>query len=457
MPTTEDTISRRYTQPGTIQIDFTGAAIVHDVEELLLSESVPSEDEDTPSLQTELNGLSDKVRRGLGLRSTAMLRLGSNLTMADLDLEEEDLDTGVRDYTKKIMLPHQSQAIGHLAVDIGGTLTKLVYFSRNSSGLQGGKMHFRYYHTEQFETEVLRFIRRRCGGANPVTHIVATGGGLQKYQKLMKAAFGRKVKLVAKDEMECLITGLDFFIQGIPREIYTYDYRLDVVQYLDLPVTDPLEVYPYMLVNIGLGVLMIKVEGPNSQFERIGGLSLGGGTLWGLLLLLTLAQNYNEMLDMAKRGNNDNIDLLVGDIYGLLYNNIGLKSTHIALLFAKVFKKLKFKLQQRGRPLTLDEKFAEVNENDILRLLLYSVSNNIGQIAYLQAQRHNLKRIYFGGSYILGHQQTIHTLLYAVDFWSKGDMKAYFLRHEAYLGSVGAFLSGPKPRKRSTLHNEVTE
>lgn len=67
-------------------------------------------------------------------------------------------------------------------------------------------------------------------------------------------------------------------------------------------------------------------------------------------------------------------------------------------------------------------------------------SNNIGQIAYLQSEKHDLKRIYFGGSFIRGHRQTIHTLSYAIKFWSKGSKQAYFLRHEGYLGAVGAFL-----------------
>ena len=34
----------------------------------------------------------------------------------------------------------------------------------------------------------------------------------------------------------------------------------------------------------------------------------------------------------------------------------------------------------------------------------------------------------------------MNTLSYAIKFWSKGTKKAYFLRHEGYLGSVGAFL-----------------
>lgn len=34
----------------------------------------------------------------------------------------------------------------------------------------------------------------------------------------------------------------------------------------------------------------------------------------------------------------------------------------------------------------------------------------------------------------------MHTLSFGMRFWSKGTKKAYFLRHEGYLGAVGAFL-----------------
>jgi type II pantothenate kinase len=67
-------------------------------------------------------------------------------------------------------------------------------------------------------------------------------------------------------------------------------------------------------------------------------------------------------------------------------------------------------------------------------------SNNIGQLAYLHAEKHQCEHIYFGGSFIGGHWQTMATLSYAINFWSKGAKQAYFLRHEGYLGAVGAFL-----------------
>ena len=97
------------------------------------------------------------------------------------------------------------------------------------------------------------------------------------------------------------------------------------------------DIYPYLLVNIGSGVSMIKVSDPK-QYERIGGTSLGGGTLWGLLSLLTGARSFDEMLAMAEKGDNGKVDMLVGDIYGTDYGKIGLKSSTIASSFGKVFK-----------------------------------------------------------------------------------------------------------------------
>lgn len=58
-------------------------------------------------------------------------------------------------------------------------------------------------------------------------------------------------------------------------------------------------------------------------------------------------------------------------------------------------------------------------EEDLARSLLLSISNDIGQIAYLHAKLHNLDKIYFGGFFIRGHPLTMHTITYAINFWSK--------------------------------------
>lgn len=172
------------------------------------------------------------------------------------------------------------------------------------------------------------------------------------------------------------------------------------------------------------------------------GTSLGGGTLWGLLSLLTDAESYDDMLELSKKGDNKNVDMLVGDIYGGGYSKIGLKATTIASSFGKVFKSPK-------------EERKKLKHEDISKSLLLLVSNNIGQIAFLNAQAHGIQKIFFSGFFIRGHPITMNTLSYAIDFWSQGKIKALFLRHEGYLGAVGAFLSRvPIQTSRSSSFTE---
>lgn len=142
------------------------------------------------------------------------------------------------------------------------------------------------------------------------------------------------------------------------------------------------DVYPYLLVNIGSGVSMIKVSGPN-KFQRVGGTHLGGGTFWGIMSLLTGARTFDDMLAMADRGDNSGVDMLVGDIYGMDYSKIGLKSTAIASTFGKVFR-LKNAAEsgaEDGEGLYHDD-FQQANGNgdgvnfqheDMSRSLLYAI------------------------------------------------------------------------------------
>lgn len=79
-----------------------------------------------------------------------------------------------------------------------------------------------------------------------------------------------------------------------------------------------------------------------------------------------------EMLALSEAGDNEAVDMLVKDIYGQDYSKLGLKSTMIASSFGKVFKKGKEK-----------RKFSP---EDISKSLLYAISNNIGQIAFVLFQ-----------------------------------------------------------------------
>lgn len=391
----------------------------------------------------------------------------------------EQHEQSYQHHKRDIRLPNHTSVVSHVAADIGGSLAKVVYFSREENGNpeSGGRLHFLSFETDKIDDciEYLRSLQSKHQATNggdtnqkaSNLSVMATGGGAFKFYDRIKERLG--VEVSREDEMECLIKGLDFFITEIPSEVFTYhDNDPENAMHYQPPRED---VYPYLLVNIGSGVSMIKVTS-RSTYERIGGTSLGGGTLWGLLSLLTGARNFDDMLDMADRGDNSSVDLLVGDIYGegLGYEKIGLSERTIASSFGKVLKRKREAEREaedggvwsntaggygsntngNGTPKPSSSNSGDgskligdgrmFNPADISRSLLYAISNNIGQIAYLQSEKHDLRRIYFGGSFIRGHQQTIHTLSYAIKFWSKGTKQAFFLRHEGYLGAVGAFL-----------------
>ncbi|MCJ1473451.1 hypothetical protein MMC13_002102 [Lambiella insularis] len=338
-------------------------------------------------------------------------------------------DVGAVHGARDIRLPHHNAVVSHVAVDIGGSLAKLVYFSREPKSREhGGRLSFINFETHSIG-QCLDFIKRlkskqqELNGSIPgELCVMATGGGAYKYYDGMKEALG--VEVVREDEMECLIIGLDFFITEIPNEVFTYNEIDFLMRFADVRAT----IYPYLLVNIGSGVSMIKVSGPK-KYQRLGGTSLGGGTLWGLLSLLTGARTFDEMLAMADRGDNAAVDMSVGDIFGTDCGKVGLRSGTIASSFGKVFK-MKQQAEndaEDGGGLVNDNR-AEVGgtircehnfrPEDISRSLLYAISNNIGSLAYLQSEKHELEHIYFGGSFIREHRQTMSTLSYAINFWS---------------------------------------
>ena len=80
--------------------------------------------------------------------------------------------------------------------------------------------------------------------------------------------------------------------------------------------------------------------------------------------------------------------------------------------------------------------------HDVALSLLRMVSNNIGQIACLSAQQSHMRHIVFGGSFIRDHPYTISTISSAVRFFSRGSVQPLFLRHDGFVGAIGAHLDG---------------
>ncbi|XP_046881430.1 4'-phosphopantetheine phosphatase isoform X2 [Hypomesus transpacificus] len=360
--------------------------------------------------------------------------------------ECERVDRSNQGMDKSITLPPDEifrnlENAKRFAIDIGGSLTKLAYYStvqhkvakvrsfdhKEADGdplyeisVQEeitARLHFIKFENAYIET-CLDFIKDHL--VNTDTKVIkATGGGAHKFKDLIEKKL--KLKVNKEDEMTCLIKGCNFVLRNIPHEAFVYAKHAD--SEFRFQNSNP-DIFPYLLVNIGSGVSIVKVESED-KFERIGGSSIGGGTFWGLGALLTKTKRFDELLQLASRGQHTNVDMLVKDIYGGSYGSLGMTGDLIASSF--------------GKSATANKEFSK---EDMAKSLLHMISNDIGQLACLYAKLHKLTRVYFGGFFIRGHPVTMHTITYSINFFTKGEVQALFLRHEGYLGAIGAFLKG---------------
>ena len=84
-----------------------------------------------------------------------------------------------------------------------------------------------------------------------------------------------ELELRKYDELQMLILGMDFLVYHIPDECYYFkNFKFsegDAMTAEPFPMpSDPDAAYPYLVVNIGSGVSIMKVEG-EGQFARVGG------------------------------------------------------------------------------------------------------------------------------------------------------------------------------------------
>ena len=81
-----------------------------------------------------------------------------------------------------------------------------------------------------------------------------------------------------------------------------------------------------------------------------------------------------------------------------------------------------------------------IKQEDLAIALLMMLTNNIGQVAHLNAQLHGCSKIFFVGSFLRQNAISCRRLAFAIDYWSKGEKEAIFLEHEGYFGALGTFL-----------------
>jgi type II pantothenate kinase len=258
-----------------------------------------------------------------------------------------------------------------IGIDFGGTMTKLCSYGNLSNfiDLTGVEL--------SMGNETLYCYRVETSQAIKLLDVIAefedfelnvTGGGSYKFQGYLRNEFHRT------PEMESIVRGV--------AELNKLPHVLSYINADSRLVTNGIVEYPFLLVNIGSGVSMIKTNSADS-YERVDGTPFGGSTFFALCKKLANINHFSELKDL-ELGNRWNVDLTVGDIYGEdqdSYSDLGLSPNITAGSLGKF---------------GTNETF-ESSDNDVIDSLLFLTANHISHLSTLVADRNNLDRIVYSG------------------------------------------------------------
>lgn len=229
------------------------------------------------------------------------------------------------------------------------------------------------------------------------------------------------------------IIGIDFLVNNISKKSF---FTLPDIKLTELACVGKLSrlsskdktyrqnctksLYPYVLANIIEGNSLYLVNGENS-YKRLGGSSFGATTYWSLMTMICGYDDpYKAVMD-GLEGDNDKIDLSVGDIYGGGYEINSLPEKLIASSFGKI--------KRLNDTSSLDKK-------DISRSLMALFCLCNGQIMSLLTMNEGMNKcLVIGNPFeVLEFMQLIQM---TVRYSSKQSVEALFGEYNSYLSVIG--------------------
>ena len=140
---------------------------------------------------------------------------------------------------------------------------------------------------------------------------------------------------------------------------------------------------------------------------------------------------FASAFELATKGDATKVNMLVSDIYGGDYPQCNLPGDLVASAF--------------GKCVSMKDMKGRLTMGDIARGLLDVIAMNVAQLAYMNAMRFKVTRVIFAGNFLRQNDLSMAMISYAIHYWSQGVMRALFLKHEGYFGSVGVMLLPDDP------------
>ena len=321
-----------------------------------------------------------------------------------------------------------------LGFDIGGSLTKICILTEKKekeiNDLLLSKKKFEYidlnlynlyltcFSTNNFEKN-LSSLLSELNKLIKIEEIDATGGGAYKFFNLVKNNFN--IEFQKHDELQSLKFGYEFMNN------YNSFYEIRMDNNTKKKVNVDNLIFPHISTNIGSGVSILKVSTPN-KYERIGGTLMGGGTLVGLSKLIFGIDDFDEILNLASKGNHENVDLMKKDI---LKESKDVSDNFIVSSLGKIHEFI-----QSGKK-------EEIKKEDISLSLLKMICSHIAQYSVIYAEQCKIDTIYYFGTFTKKDSIVDDLLNEASKFWNK-DIKVRFNYYSGYLGAIGTLLEQNK-------------
>ncbi|MFX0177812.1 MAG: hypothetical protein ACFE85_16480 [Candidatus Hodarchaeota archaeon] len=292
-------------------------------------------------------------------------------------MQEKILDLKNQEINFKI--PSQT-----IALDIGQTLSKIVYYDKEEIKLL-------MVPTYSENKKIIEFLKNE---KDRFKEAKFTGG--KAYQIYKKYSGEFKTKLI--NEFDANVKGIEFL------------YNLTKNKLLGSSI----------IVNLGTGTSVVLYD---QKVEHLGGSAMGGGFFMGLTKILTNITDYEDAINLASKGDRYKIDLKVLDIYAP-------EDKRVSDLFRE------FTAASFGK---IDNSFSvkSCKEEDLINSIICLIGENIGTIANLYAEIHNLQDIIFCGGFLKNNAILKKILKLICRFNNK---RAIFLMNSEFSGAIGALI-----------------
>ncbi|XP_074658185.1 4'-phosphopantetheine phosphatase-like [Tubulanus polymorphus] len=332
--------------------------------------------------------------------------------------------------------------------DMGGSLFKLAYIV-NAHGESKTKVKMVTFDNNNLE-DALNFIEKEIFGDTDRKDIIAIGSGVGSRTYKNKMADRFKIKdIKLTDEFVCFGKGFHYMLKNMDESQYVYPYT-------DIPVPTRAEMgmgnvqvthvtedeekkmrakkdlFPALLGFCGSGMafMILKEDG---TLDMVGGTAMAGIAFHSIGRLLTGAKSYDELMDLAKKGDSTVCTTTIDDLSADGYADMDMKTFKKKAPF--VFEVFAFgNIVRKG--------IENPKKEDIASSLLHLVGDSIMHTSMCIATPYKMNKVYYAGSFfknndIVKQYMTRLPMMTVMVGWP---IHPRFLKFEGYVGVLGAVI-----------------